>query len=110
MSMSTTAIAFDTLRYADRLRSAGMPEPQAKAAVEALSEALSQAIPLHELATKADLDAARQSLKSEIVALKSEIVALLKAEIEASKADIIRWLAGLMIAQAAVITALVKLL
>ncbi len=34
----------------------------------------------------------------------------LKAEIEAAKPDIIKWLAGLLIAQAAVVAALVKLL
>jgi hypothetical protein len=34
----------------------------------------------------------------------------LKAEIEASKADMIKWIAGLLIAQAGLVAALVKLL
>ena len=52
-----------------------------------------------ELATKADLQA-------EIAAVRSE----LSGEIKNTKAEIIKWVAGLLMAQAAVIATLVKLL
>jgi hypothetical protein len=77
------AITFDTLKFVERLRAAGVSDEQAKAEAEALAEALGEAISLRELATKADL--------------------------ESPKADIIKWVAGLLIAQAALVTALVKL-
>ena len=77
------AITFDTLKFVERLKAAGVPEEQAKAEAEALAEALGETISIRELATKADL--------------------------EAQKADIIKWVAGLLIAQAALVAALIKL-
>jgi hypothetical protein len=77
------AITFDTLKFVERLRAAGVSEEHAKAEAEALVEALGETISVRELATKADL--------------------------ESQKADIIKWVAGLLIAQAALVTALVKL-
>lgn len=79
-----TTITFDTLKFVERLKAAGVPEEQAKAEVEALSEALSETIAVRELATKTDL--------------------------EAMKSDLIKWMAGLLLAQAAVVATLVKLL
>ena len=77
-------ITFDTLKFVERLRSAGVPDAQAKAEAEALSEALAETIAIRELATKADL--------------------------EAVKSDLIKWIAGMLIAQAAIVATLVKLL
>ena len=77
-------ITFDTLKFVERLRSAGVPEGQAKAEVEALAEALNETIAVRDLATKADL--------------------------ESMKADLVKWMAGLLLAQAAVVATLVKLL
>jgi len=51
--MST--ITFDTLRFANRLKTAGVPAVQAEAEAEALSEVLE--INLSELATNKDIDA-----------------------------------------------------
>lgn len=84
--MST--VTFDTLRFVERLREAGLTEAQAKAIADAFKEAQADAQPV-----------TREYFDSH-----------LKAEIEAAKADIIKWLAGLLIAQAAVVAALVKLL
>ncbi|MBT8419427.1 MAG: DUF1640 domain-containing protein [Gammaproteobacteria bacterium] len=56
-----TAIAFDTLRFAGHLTSAGVPENQAKAQTEALTEALSGAD--RELATKNDAAALRLEMR-----------------------------------------------
>ncbi len=77
-------ITFDTLKFVERLKSAGVSEEQAKAEVEALSTALNETIAVRELATKTDM--------------------------ETIKADLIKWMAGLLLAQAAVVATLVKLL
>jgi hypothetical protein len=77
-------ITFDTLKFVERLKAAGISEEQAKAEVEALAEALNETIAVRDLATKADL--------------------------EALKADLVKWMAGLLLAQAAVVATLVKLL
>ena len=71
--MST--IAFDTLKYAERLRAAGVSEQQAKAEAEALRDVLSEALDTT-LATKAD-------------------IAVLDA-----KVDKISWMIGILIALA----------
>jgi hypothetical protein len=75
--------SIDTLKHVERLKAAGIPEAQAKAQAQALAEALGETISMRELATKADL--------------------------EAQKADIIKWVAGLLLAHAALVAALVKL-
>jgi hypothetical protein len=48
-----TAITFDTLKFANKLKLAGVPDKQAEAEAEALSEVLE--INLKELATKQDI-------------------------------------------------------
>jgi len=78
-----SSITFDTLKFVKRLESAGMPSLQAEAMAEAFREATGE-----ELVTKD----------------------YLKAEIEAAKNDLVKWMAGMLIAQAALIAALVKLL
>jgi hypothetical protein len=79
--MST--ITFDTLKFVETLEAAGLPTSQAKAIAEAFRDATGT-----ELVTRD----------------------FLKAELEASKNDMIKWVAGMLIAQAALIAALVKLL
>lgn len=79
--MST--ITFDTLKFAKTLEKAGLPAAQAEAIAEAFRDATGE-----ELVTKNYLD----------------------ARIEASKNDLIKWVAGMLLAQAALIAALVKLL
>jgi len=80
------SITFDTLKFVERLKAAGIPDEQAKAEAEALQEALGVAS--YDLVTKDYLD----------------------ARLEAAKSDLIKWIAGLLIAQGAVIATLVKLL
>lgn len=79
-----TTISFDTRKFVERLKAADIPEAQAKAEAEALGEVLADTIQIRELATKGDL--------------------------ELAKADIIKWVAGLLLAQAALVASLVKLL
>ncbi len=78
-----TTVTFDTLKFAKRLEASGLPTAHAEAIADAFREATSE-----ELVTRDFLDARLESVKS----------------------DIVKWVAGLLIAQAALIAALVKLL
>lgn len=82
--MST--ITFDTLNFAKKLKEAGFSDQQAETQAQALVQALAEHLERQkeELATKRDLAEA--------------------------KSDIVKWVAGLLLAQAAIIAALVKLL
>jgi hypothetical protein len=77
------AVTFDTLKFAKKLEAAGLPVAQAETIADAFREATSE-----ELVTRHYLD----------------------ARLEAAKGDLIKWMAWLLIAQAAVVAALVKLL
>lgn len=61
--MPTTAI--DTLRYARRLRDAGVPAEQAEAMADAIGSEL-----VENLATKADLDTAVAEIRGTLLLLK----------------------------------------
>jgi hypothetical protein len=76
-------ISFNTLAYAKKLIAAGVPSNQAEVQAEALAEIIDQRI-----ATKQDL----KELESRITA------------------SIIKWVAGMLVAQAAIVATLVKLL
>jgi hypothetical protein len=80
------AITFDTLKYVERLEKAGVPREQAKAEAEALAEVLSSGA--QDLVTNERLE----------------------SRLSAQTAEIIKWVAGLLIAQAALVAALVKLI
>ena len=82
--------AIDTLNIYSRLKSTGLSEESAKEIAEVFQETIEE-----KLATKNDLELVKNELKKEI------------AE---SKADTIRWVAGMLVAQAALIATLVKLL
>jgi hypothetical protein len=62
------AIQFDTLRFVEKLKSAGIPEAQAKAEAEALATALGESAS-GLLATKDDIT----SIKIEMADVKSEL-------------------------------------
>ena len=79
-------IAFDTLKYAKRLKDSGVPDKQAEAEAEALAEVLE--VNLKDLATKEDL---RRDLR------------------ELEQRMIIK-LGGMMMAAIAIVATLVKLL
>jgi hypothetical protein len=86
------SITFDTLKLAQRLEAAGFPPKQAADTAQALSESLGE---VSTLATKADVERATTELK------------LLIAE---TKSDILKWMFGSVVAETAVIVALLKLL
>ena len=80
--MST--LTFDTLKYTERLRAAGVSEPQAKVEAEALRDVLAEALD-STLATKADIARLESSTKADIARLESSTkadIARLEASIE----------------------------
>jgi hypothetical protein len=83
--MST--VTFDTLKFADHLRGAGVPEAQAKAMSDAQKELLTEIFDQKELATKTDI----------------KEIELKIAEV---KAELIRWVVGAGFLQTALIAAL----
>lgn len=85
------AITFDTLKFVRTLKAAGVPENQAEAFSEAFKDAQSDA----EMATKHDL---------------KELELRLEAKINEVKFDMVKWIAGMLIAQAGLVAALVKML
>ncbi|PWB83003.1 MAG: DUF1640 domain-containing protein [Methylocystaceae bacterium] len=63
-----TAVAFDTLKFVEKLEAAGVPHAHAKATAEAFAEATGQ-----ELVTKSDLTATKTELKADIAAVRAEL-------------------------------------
>ena len=86
-----TTVTFDTLKFVRTLKAAGVPENQAEAFSEAFKDAQSDT----ELATKYDL---------------KELELRLEARINEVKYDMIKWIAGMLIALAGLVAALVRLL
>ena len=86
------AVAFDTLKFVEKLEAGGFTHAQAKATAEAFAEATGQ-----ELATKADIAAVRTDLRTEIAAVRAELRETelrLEAKIEGVKSDIVKWMFG----------------
>ncbi|MEO5351282.1 MAG: CCDC90 family protein [Magnetococcus sp. YQC-3] len=83
MSTAAFAIPFDTLAFAKELETAGVPPAQAEAQAKALSGVLQKVeeYRLRELATKGDVTAV----------------------VETAKVEIIKWTAGMFVAQTALI-------
>lgn len=59
-----SALTFDTLKFANRLKEAGVPPAQAEAEAAVLAEALESNT--RELATKADLDRVKLDLQRDL--------------------------------------------
>jgi hypothetical protein len=85
-----SAITFDTLAYVKKLRSAGVPEKQAEIQAETFAEILEERV-----ATKQDLKELELALKHDLANIKAEII---------------KWVAGMLVAQAAIVATLVNLL
>src|SRR6266849_145371 len=84
--MASTEITFDKLVYIDRLKSAGVDEPHARAHAEALDQALRDTV-----ATKRDLREEIDKLRGE---MRSEI-ARLETKIEVGVRDLKIWTGGI---------------
>lgn len=90
-------LTIDTLAMAQRLRAVGVPEAQANEQVEIIAEVFE-----HNISTKHDIEVIRKDIEG--------VRAELKTEMYQMKSNIIIWVAGLLLAQAALITTLQKLL
>jgi len=97
----TRTITFDTLAYVKKLKAAGVPEKQAEVQAETFAEIIEDRI-----ATKHDILLLKQDLKELELSLKQE----LRLGLADTKAEIIKWVAGMLVAQAAIVATLVKLL
>lgn len=71
-------LTFDTLKYTERLRAAGVSEPQAKVEAEALRDVLAEALD-STLATKADIARLTIKLGAFIAMAVGILIAVLKA-------------------------------
>lgn len=80
---AVATVAFDTLKLARRLQSAGFSREQADGTAEALAETL-----VGEIATKSDLAELRVELRSDIAELKAE----LKGDIANLRTDMAKWI------------------
>ncbi len=85
-----SSVIFDTHGFVKRLVSAGMPEQQAEILADAHARLLNE-----RLATKLDLEKLRAELQRAMAELK---------------AGTLQWVAGMLVAQAAIIATLVKFL
>lgn len=99
-----SSVAFDTLRFSQRLEEAGLTATQAAGTAAAFAEAIKELVA--QLATKHDVDLLRQELRSEIGALRHE----LKADIAQIELRMTIKLGSMMAASVALTAALVKLL
>lgn len=92
----TMTIQFDTLRYVEKLKSAGMPEAHAKASAEALSTALEQSMS-NTLATKDDIYAVKKDIravKNDMNIMKTELQSMFNADIGQIRAEqkVMQWM------------------
>jgi len=100
-------ITFDTLGYFEKLKDAGMPEAQAKVQVEAMQDIVKayDASSRKELATKGDI----QDVRSEIQDVRNEIQKV-RNEMQDVKHEILKWMMGMLVAQSALIFAVISYL
>jgi hypothetical protein len=81
------AVTFDTLKYVETLRTAGVPEIQAKAMAEAQREVFAE-VSDNSLATKSDIFGVKQEIaevRHEVVEVKSDI-------------KLLKWMFGFLLA------------
>lgn len=90
--MSAATITFDTLVFANKLKEVGVPPKQAEMQAELLAGVLED-----KLATKQDIQGAKQELDFKIDLRAAEL-----------KNDLIRWVLGISVAQAAIIISCLK--
>lgn len=98
-AMTTTT--FDSLGYFQKLKAAGVPEEQAQVQADAFREftAIQEENARKELATKMDIVQAEMSIKTELV-----------ERIENSKHEVLKWTITTVVAQTALIVAVIAFL
>ena len=87
----TSQILFDRLAYVDRLKAGSFSEQQARAAADALGEALTETV-----ATKADVAQLETKMETRFSALDVRFAAI-ETRIAESRASVIQWVVGVAI-------------
>ncbi len=90
-----TSITFDSLKYFEKLKEAGVPEAQARVQATIQKEALEEIINAQEFATKQDLQLGLAELRNEIAETKHELL---------------KWIIGIAFAQTALIVGVMAFL
>ncbi|GHU37257.1 hypothetical protein AGMMS50256_34970 [Betaproteobacteria bacterium] len=90
------AITFDTLQFVQRLKKAGVKEPEAEAIAEAVRDVQASA----DVATKQDL--ANLATKQDLASVEAK----LEVKIAETKADLVKWVVSVGVLQTAMIGAL----
>ncbi|MDO9424887.1 MAG: DUF1640 domain-containing protein [Methylobacter sp.] len=93
-----TTLTFDTHQFIRTLQDAGFEQPQAEAVANAFKAATGQS----DLATQSDIDLVRRDIRESELRLETKISDI--------KYDLVKWIAGMLLAQAGLVAALVKLL
>ncbi|CAN5390320.1 hypothetical protein BH10PSE19_BH10PSE19_01520 [soil metagenome] len=96
-----TAIIFDTLAYAKKLKAVGVPEAQAEVQASTFAQIIEE-----QIATKQDLKEVESNL---LVALK-ELELRTETKSAEMKAEIIKWVIAVSAAQAALVASFTKFL
>ena len=91
----------DTLTIYQRLKSAHLQDEAAKEIAEVIKD-----VTEFNLLTKVDLETTEANLKKAIEITRAD----LEKAIEKTKAETIKWVAGMLVAQAAIVATIVKLL
>lgn len=103
-----THIAFDTLRFVEKLETAGMQAPVAKAILEAQREVLDAVLDGGTIATKSDV----VRLDGSVIRIDKSIVRL-EGKIEHVETEVksVKWMAGFLVAgMVAMMTGLVSII
>lgn len=118
-------LSIDTLKIYERLKNANFDDRAAKELSEIFRDNAHSIImqQAEVLATKGDIAAVKGDIavvKEDIIAVKDDISAVkrdislvkseIRNEISNAKVEIIKWVAGMLVAQGAIVAALVKLL
>jgi len=72
-----TTLTFDTLKFANKLKAAGVPDKQAEAEAEALADVMSEAVKASDLTTKNDLHDLELRVTKWVIALALAQIGLL---------------------------------
>jgi len=99
-----TAILFDTLEFAAKLKAGGFTEQQAETQARAMADIVEK-----QLNTKQEIQEQESRIEYRIIELKRDIKELeLKndAKLAETKAELVRWVVGVGLLQITIITAL----
>ena len=102
----------DTLTIYQRLKSANLKEEAAKEIAEVIKDVAEFQLVTVEYLDKS-LEKTKAELMKEIEITRREIekdIENTRVEIQRSKAEILKWVAGMLVAQAAIVSTLIKLL